>query len=66
MTFKIFDSGVVQDPTTGNILYNLMQNDMVALRAVMRLGWEIPNPINAYNVGNTKAFPFAVYAPAGG
>lgn len=44
MTFKIFDSGVVQDPTTGNILYNLMQNDMVALRAVMRLGWEIPNP----------------------
>lgn len=65
MTFKIFDSGVVQDPTSGAILYNLMQNDMVALRAVMRLGWEIPNPINAYNVGNTKAFPFAVYAPAG-
>lgn len=66
MTFKIFDSGVVQDPTTGNILYNLMQNDMVALRAVMRLGWEIPNPINAYNAGNESAFPFAVYAPAGG
>lgn len=58
MTFKIFDSGVVQDPSTGNILYNLMQNDMVALRAVMRLGWEIPNPINAYNVDNTKAFSF--------
>ena len=66
MTFKIFDSGIVQDPTTKAILYNLMQNDMVALRAVMRLGWEIPNPINAYNVGNAKAFPFAVYAPAGG
>mgnify|MGYP002528834765 CR=1 FL=1 len=65
MTFKIFDSGVVQDPATGNILYNLMQNDMVALRAVMRLGWEIPNPINAYNAGNESAFPFAVYAPAG-
>lgn len=65
MTFKIFDSGVIQDPSTHTILYNLMQNDMVALRAVMRLGWEIPNPINAYNVGNTKAFPFAVYAPAG-
>lgn len=56
---------MVQDPTTGNILYNLMQNDMVALRAVMRLGWEIPNPINAYNVGLENAFPFAVYAPAG-
>lgn len=64
MTFKIFDSGIVQDPTTKAILYNLMQNDMVALRAVMRLGWEIPNPINAFNADNTKAFPFAVYAPA--
>lgn len=65
MTFKIFDSGIVQDPATKAILYNLMQNDMVALRAVMRLGWEIPNPVNAFNVGNTKAFPFAVYEPAG-
>ena len=65
ITFKLFTEGVVQN-TDGSIAYNLMQNDMVALRAVMRLGWEIPNPINAYNVGNTKAFPFAVYAPAGG
>lgn len=63
MTFKIFDSGIVQDPASGEILYNLMQNDMVALRAVMRLGWEIPNPINAYNAGNENAFPFAVYKP---
>lgn len=66
MTFKIFDSGVVQDPTTGDILYNLMQNDMVALRAVMRLGWEVPNPINAYNADLDNAFPFAVYAAATG
>ncbi|EKC74876.1 major capsid protein [human gut metagenome] len=44
MTFKIFDSGVVQDPTTGDILYNLMQNDMVALRAVMRLAGRSPTP----------------------
>ena len=66
MTFKIFDSGIVQDPATGEILYNLMQNDMVALRAVMRLGWEIPNPVNAWNAGNAAAFPFAVYAAATG
>lgn len=66
MTFKIFDSGVVQDPTSKSILYNLMQNDMVALRAVMRLGWEIPNPINAYNADLDAAFPFAVYAAATG
>lgn len=60
--FKVFTEGVVQDPQTGEILYNLMQNDMVALRAVMRLGWEIPNPVNAFNPGSTRC-PFAAYVP---
>lgn len=64
ITFKIFDQGVVQDPATGDILYNLMQNDMVALRAVMRLGWEIPNPINAMVPDKTKRCPFAVLKAA--
>ncbi len=65
ITFKIFDQGVVQDPSTKEIVYNLMQNDMVALRAVMRLGWEIPNPVNAFQPDESKRSPFAVYAPAG-
>ena len=65
ITFKIFDQGVVQDPSDNSIAYNLMQNDMVALRAVMRLGWEIPNPKTAYNDTLSKYCPFAVYAPAG-
>lgn len=65
ITFKIFDQGVVQDPSDNSIVYNLMQNDMVALRAVMRLGWEIPNPKTAYNDTLSKYCPFAVYAPAG-
>ena len=65
MTFKIFTEGVVQDPATKEIQYNLMQNDMVALRAVMRLGWEIANPVNAYNVDITNPFPFSVYGKAG-
>lgn len=65
ITFKIFDQGVVQDPSDNSIAYNLMQNDMIALRAVMRLGWEIPNPKTAYNDTMSKYCPFAVYAPAG-
>ena len=65
MTFKIFTEGVIQDPTTKAITYNLMQNDMVALRAVMRLGWEIANPINAYNADITNPFPFSVYGKVG-
>ena len=63
ITFKIFTEGVVQDPSDGSIAYNLMQNDMVALRAVMRLGWEIPNPINAFNASNSTRCPFSVLLP---
>ena len=60
ITFKIFDTGVVQDPSTGEIVYNLLQDDMVALRAVMRLGWEVPNPINQMRRNEAQRFPFAV------
>ena len=59
ITFKLFTEGVVQN-TDGSIAYNLMQNDMVALRAVMRLGWEIPNPINSIKEDKSKRCPFAV------
>uniref|UniRef100_UPI003FEE750B phage major capsid protein n=1 Tax=Prevotella sp. TaxID=59823 RepID=UPI003FEE750B len=62
ITFKLFTEGVVQN-TDGSIAYNLMQNDMVALRAVMRLGWEIPNPVNSLEKDKTKRFPFAVLTP---
>ena len=63
ITFKLFTEGVVQN-TDGTIAYNLMQNDMVALRAVMRLGWEIPNPVNSQQKDKAKRCPFAVLAPA--
>lgn len=59
ITYKILDQAIIQDPATGNILYNLAQEDMVALRVVMRLGWEIPNPINALNPDEATRFPFA-------
>ena len=59
ITFKLFTEGVVQN-TDGSIAYNLMQNDMVALRAVMRLGWEIPNPINSVQKDKTKRCPFSL------
>ena len=59
ITYKLFTEGVVQN-TDGSIAYNLMQNDMVALRAVMRLGWEIPNPINALSPTAATRCPFAI------
>lgn len=66
ITYKILTEAVIQDPSTGDILYNLAQQDMVALRAVMRLGWEIPNPINALNPDEETRFPFAVVLPSTG
>ena len=63
VTYKILDQAVIQDPSDGSILYNLAQDDMVALRVVMRLGWEIPNPVNALNETATR-FPFASLKPA--
>lgn len=63
VTYKVLDQAVIQDPETGEILYNLAQDDMVALRVVMRLGWEIPNPVNALDETETR-FPFASLKPA--
>lgn len=62
ITYKVLDQAVIQDPDTGEILYNLAQDDMVALRVVMRLGWEIPNPVNALDESETR-FPFASLKP---
>ena len=59
ITYKVLDQAVIQDPSTGDILYNLAQEDMVALRVVMRMGWEIPNPINALQPDEAVRFPFA-------
>ena len=64
ITYKVLTEAVIQDPSDGSILYNLAQDDMVALRVVMRLGWEIPNPVNAENETATR-FPFASLKPDG-
>ena len=64
VTYKVLTEAVIQDPSDGSILYNLAQDDMVALRVVMRLGWEIPNPVNAENETETR-FPFASLKPEG-
>jgi HK97 family phage major capsid protein len=59
MTFKILDQAVIQD-ASGNIIYNLAQNDMVAIRAVMRLGFALPNPINRMEETAASRSPFCV------
>lgn len=61
ISYKLLEEAIIQDPSTGEILYNLAQEDMVALRVVFRCGWEIPNPVSAENEGSVH-FPFAAIA----
>ena len=64
VTYKVLTEATIVDPSTKEVIYSLAQQDMVALRAVMRLGWEIPNPINYMQPTEANRCPFAVYAPA--
>lgn len=62
VTVKILDQGVIQDPTTKEIVYNLAQQDMVALRVVFRMGWALPNPATRIDEDRTGC-PFAYLEP---
>lgn len=64
VTYKVLTEATIVDPSTKAVVYSLAQQDMVALRAVMRLGWEIPNPTSAYRETLDHYSPFAVYVPA--
>ena len=63
VTVKLLDQGVIQDPSTKEIVYNLAQQDMVALRVVMRMGWALPNPATRLNADRSKV-PFAFLTAA--
>lgn len=59
VTFEIFDTGVITD-NDGKVIYNLLQQDAVCLRMVLRLGWELPNGANITNPDEESRFPFAL------
>lgn len=61
ITYTILDQAVISDGT-GKVVLNLAQQDCVALRAVMRLGWQLPKPVNP--IAGTTYYPFAVLTPA--
>lgn len=62
LTYKMLTEAVLTD-AAGNIIVNLAQQDMVALRVVMRLGWQLPNPLNQINQTAATRYPFAVLLP---
>lgn len=62
VTVKILDQGIIQDPDSKAIVYNLAQQDMVALRVVFRMGWALPNPATRLDEDRV-ACPFAYLEP---
>ena len=70
MSMKLLTESSIYDPTTGSLLYALAQQDMIALRFTMRLGFALPNPVNrvsgtlssdgTYIEKGAKAYPFAI------
>lgn len=55
---QIFTEGVISDED-GKVIMNLMQNDMKAMRVVMRMGWALPNPIHQLRP-DRDGYPFAI------
>jgi HK97 family phage major capsid protein len=59
INWMVADQGVIQDGA-GNIVYNLFQQDMIALRMTFRLGFAVPNPINRMNATAATRCAFSI------
>lgn len=61
LTFKLLEEATIKDPISGDEI-NLAQQDMVALRCVMRIGWAMPDPVSSAN--EEDRLGFAVVVPS--
>lgn len=63
VTWKMLDQAVISD-ADGNIVFNLPQQDMVALRCVARYAFQVPNPYNRIQTNEANRYPFGVLRDA--
>ena len=57
ISMEMFDTGVITDNTSA-IIFNLLQQDMVALRVIARFAWAVPNPVNRQQPTVAARYPF--------
>jgi hypothetical protein len=58
ITMKPLDQAALFDDA-GNLIYNLPQQDMVAMRFVARYAWQVANTINYEGANDATQYPFA-------
>lgn len=63
ITYKALTEAVIQDET-GAIVYNLAQQDMVAIRVTFRVAWQVSNLLNHDEADEVQRFPFGVLVNA--
>lgn len=63
LTFKKLDQASLHD-SGGNLVYNLPQQDMIAMRVVARYAFQVPNPINRQNTNSATRYPFGTLIQA--
>ena len=64
ITIDRSNQGVIQDGA-GNIVHNLWQQDLTAIRVVFRAAFAVPNPINRTQPDAGDRYPFAVLTSPG-
>lgn len=59
VSFKLLDQAPITD-NTGQIIYNLAQQDMIALRVTLRAAFQVANTINYQQPTEASRYPFGV------
>ena len=58
-TYKLLDQAALFD-NAGTLIFNLPQQDMIALRVVFRVGFQVANTLNYEQLTEASRYPFGV------
>lgn len=63
LTFDLFDQMVISDDA-GKVIFNSAQQDSKVLRAVLRVGFAVANPLTRLNAVEATRYPAGVVTPS--